>query len=1122
MLMIDSIDPVSLPLWAIAIYAVAMYPLGLLFGSECATCCCQKCTGCDCCGDEWPRLAGQCCEGEWRTGDGQCCDGQWHEDGGECCGDDWYAEGEEGECCNNEWHTEAGTCCNARQIPLVVAECEGCPQWRRAIANVAWLPDSGLSVVLTDGGSGYATTQPARVAPTLTVAGGSGSGLEVVLTLEEIEDECLRPSWRIASLTFSGGTGYRFQPEIPGTWSPPRPTGGGGGDTNPPGYRPATPQQDTEALAVTCAAGDVTMIPAILTVTSNSNGVPVAVNIVNAGSYYATSEEEETFVFTPDVIVDPMFAPGGSGGAAFTATVDGDPDSATFGRVVSITIDDEGANFSNWLWQDKDYWYAEDGICCGGEWHTGEGVCCSGTWYPAGNECPEGQTFLNAGPDCCACFPDTVFDPVSEEMVPTAGNPGLVSFLACDGSCVASAKFDAVTGQERVIGRCCAPGGSCAYTTEEECEGTWEEKCCVDTPQCLVTCCSENADGDSTCQRVPKNDCDAPAHYDEDEASCEGGCKGACCVDGQSIGSVTQAECDAAGGSWSGAGETECIPPTECRPPFTPNCCESIISDASGLTFTQPRRKRSSQTNQPWVVTVTGTTDSEILIHGIAVGVSATPTKRCPINVSFVVCWDKFNIEPMPCNSSFRRLDVTVCWNPNGAPQELLTYSGCDDITLWLGDCSRECETILTYAGAAVTVGGTVEIRGSATIRANGGALVFPAFTFVAACNITLTLDGTSDAGNSVPAMANPAVGNTLSLKKTGNGRWTLTAASTFTGATEILDGTLIVATNAPLDGNGAFGYSINGGAGTGSSPIVTLGNAATHSGGSVAMLLDDGAQVGRLVTIPAVGAGGSQAVVIGGANTSGTTRFQSAMSFFVNRDVTLQAANGGTVEFANGWLGGAYGAASGVERAFTFGSEGNAGTVLLSGNLSTTGTVRVEYGTLRATSTISADGGITIDGDGAEMDFQGIVDLTSPVSLLAGTLAGNGTIDTVLIDNAPTIRVDSGDELVIGSELSGTGTLTKTGAGTLRIAASNTFSGTLDISAGEVVLEQINTNPGGLVSAATFSNTTLSVAFTGDPETDDEFVLLSGPTTQTYTPTLTGTTKTGTYDAATSTITID
>jgi hypothetical protein len=71
-------------------------------------------------------------------------------------------------------------------------------------------------------------------------------------------------------------------------------------------------------------------------------------------------------------------------------------------------------------------------------------------------------------------------------------------------------------------------------------------------------------------------------------------------------------------------------------------------------------------------------------------------------------------------------------------------------------------------------------------------------------------------------------------------------------------------------------------------------------------------------------------------------------------------------------------------------------------------------------------------------------------------------------------------------------------------------------------VLEQIKTNPGGLVSTATFSNTTLTVVFTGDPETDDEFVLLSGPTTQTYTPTLTGTTKTGTYNASTSTLTID
>jgi autotransporter-associated beta strand protein len=116
---------------------------------------------------------------------------------------------------------------------------------------------------------------------------------------------------------------------------------------------------------------------------------------------------------------------------------------------------------------------------------------------------------------------------------------------------------------------------------------------------------------------------------------------------------------------------------------------------------------------------------------------------------------------------------------------------------------------------------------------------------------------------------------------------------------------------------------------------------------------------------------------------------------------------------------------------------------------------------------------------------------------------------------------VGTGNEIEIGGTLSGTGALAKTGAGTLRITGSSSFSGTLNVASGAVVVEQIPTNPGGLVTDATFTSAALTVAFTANPTTGAQYVLLAGPTTQTYTPTLTGTTKTATYNAATATLTI-
>jgi hypothetical protein len=73
------------------------------------------------------------------------------------------------------------------------------------------------------------------------------------------------------------------------------------------------------------------------------------------------------------------------------------------------------------------------------------------------------------------------------------------------------------------------------------------------------------------------------------------------------------------------------------------------------------------------------------------------------------------------------------------------------------------------------------------------------------------------------------------------------------------------------------------------------------------------------------------------------------------------------------------------------------------------------------------------------------------------------------------------------------------------------------------LVVRQLADNPGDLATSATFTDDTLTVAFSGDPTTGDEYILLLGPTNNTIaTVTLTGTTKTGTYDSATSTLTID
>lgn len=62
------------------------------------------------------------------------------------------------------------------------------------------------AVSLTSGGSGYAKL--GRVAPTLTVSGGSGTGATFTPTLSTSQDGCKLDLWALASVAASGGTGY--------------------------------------------------------------------------------------------------------------------------------------------------------------------------------------------------------------------------------------------------------------------------------------------------------------------------------------------------------------------------------------------------------------------------------------------------------------------------------------------------------------------------------------------------------------------------------------------------------------------------------------------------------------------------------------------------------------------------------------------------------------------------------------------------------------------------------------------------------------------------------------------------------------------------------------------------
>ena len=719
-------------------------------------------------------------------------------------------------------------------------------------------------------------------------------------------------------------------------------------------------------------------------------------------------------------------------------------------------------------------------MCCGGVWYTESGVCCKNVWYPTANPCPEGEVYFPgfAALECCGCYPEMIFDGREQEEVELLGLP--LGDLCCD--CV-TPNLHLIYSEEDGVpigctGRCCTEtenGPVCTQTVESLCEGDWTPGCCLGEG-CPYACCSEDSDGLVTCDPdLGILQCTAPSVLAEGN-DCETGCLGLCCIDGEPHEQTTQAACDDLGGCWAGLGSTECL--IGCRDPFTNACCESAyVTDSAGLTFTQPRFKRCPPFAETLRVTVTGYTDSPILIHGTPLGQVG---KRCPINHSFLLCWDKFNVEPAPCDTDLICVDLTVCWEEEATDAETLNFSGCNGLTVWLGACAYGCITTMVYSGAGHTSNAIIELHGDGVIVASGSAplVLTESVVHAGTCPRTLTLSGTNTGNNEIGLIPN---GPGTSVKKTGVGTWRFDDNHQFSGQLLVLAGTLVIGSSVSGSGNSPFG--------TNTTLLPAIGDATAAVG--FAKLIAEGVTISRGFSV--VDTAG-QVVVIGSV---GNAIFASGISISLGGPVTLQAATSTTATFANSWAG-----AGGT---VTVGSAGNDGTVVVESQLPSVD-VDVVAGTLVLYGTadiIDPAFDLSITDSRAELQSGA----TQTVNKL--TIGGNGVCD---IDSGSTLTTD---------ELSGSGDLEKDGDGGMVVTGANDLSGEVSILAGSLQIQQIVSGP-AIVNTATFTNTTLTVAFSSTPSSGQQFRLLAGSTFQTYTPTLTGAgAATATYNSTNSTLTI-
>ncbi|TXI62761.1 MAG: hypothetical protein E6Q48_05350, partial [Limnohabitans sp.] len=379
-----------------------------------------------------------------------------------------------------------------------------------------------------------------------------------------------------------------------------------------------------------------------------------------------------------------------------------------------------------------------------------------------------------------------------------------------------------------------------------------------------------------------------------------------------------------------------------------------------------------------------------------------------------------------------------------------------------------------------VALGATYTVEAADTIQSLSGA-----GTIELASGITLT---TGDSSNQTVSGVIQGAGT---LSKVGSGTLTLSGTNTYTGSTHVdagmlkVTGTLADATDVVVASGGTYRAEASdtiaslSGAGSvalasgvtltaGDSHDQTISGAISGAGsltkrGTGTLTLTGNNTLtgvvsidgGTLVASQAAGEAlataakvivGSGAVLDAGAPTGGYTFIKSLAGsgqVMIAADKHLKVTAGYSSDEFSGVISGGSG---------TGGLEIGGGTLTLSGVNTYSGNTDITGGAtlkIKGSGSIAAAGTLYVSGaNGAVLDISGASSGVTVNNLYsAGNLAGS----VVLGDN--TLTLNTTDARNMGLVVSGTGGVTKTGAGTLTLSAANAYTGETTISAGTLVL---------------------------------------------------------------------
>jgi fibronectin-binding autotransporter adhesin len=401
----------------------------------------------------------------------------------------------------------------------------------------------------------------------------------------------------------------------------------------------------------------------------------------------------------------------------------------------------------------------------------------------------------------------------------------------------------------------------------------------------------------------------------------------------------------------------------------------------------------------------------------------------------------------------------------------------------------------VTTAGALENVSGT---------NSWSGAINLASASSIGSTGGTLTLSGNVDNGTfdlTFRGVGNTTVSGIISnggtLTKSGSGTLTLSGANTFSGTTTISAGILkLGAANVIPDGAGkgdlvmspasgtatfdlgGFSETVNGlsNSGAGSSLVDNTASSTSPTltvGGNNASGTFSGTIQNTAGTLSLTKTGTGTLTLSGASTFSGNTTI-NAGTLSVSADNNLGAAPGsatpGKLNFGGGTLATTATFTLSSNRGIAFNSASTidvaSSTILTYGGIAAgSGSLtKISAGTLILSGANTYSGATTISAGvlsiGADNNLG-----TAPGSPTAGQLTfGGGTLATtatfslnanrgIAFSSTGTIDVASSTTLGYGGIATGSGGFTKSNTGTLTLSGVNTYTGTMTISAGTVMV---------------------------------------------------------------------